>query len=487
MKSILQLLVLIFFISTLNYSQTQSERKYHAFSGTVGITAEAGTLLGLTDYPDIKPEIMGRGSLEYFFPTTSSGIFSIRGFYSAGYIGGKGLVATQQNPETFRASTVNLGGGLSYTFSIQEAVFPFIFLGASYQWFNPKDPNDVSLPYSGRTFEGTDVNYHAEAGLKFLLSKEISLNIAVGSQFSSKDDWDALPPSGGNDLAIYALGGLTFSIGAASDSDGDGVKDENDKCPDTPAGVNVDEAGCPIDSDGDGVPDYLDKCPNTKAGMQVDEYGCVVDTDGDGVVDTKDRCPNTPTGVVVNEFGCPDSDADGVPDDVDKCPETPSGAKVDDRGCPIDSDGDGVPDYKDECPNTPRGEQVDEKGCSTQKDTVRIKEVVTLAGDTNFEFNKSDLLPSAYPVLNQLAQSMQTNPDTRWSVEGHTDAVGSDSYNMDLSRRRAESVVNYLVSNGVERSRLEIIPLGESRPIASNDTDEGRAMNRRVEIKLIKK
>jgi OmpA-OmpF porin, OOP family len=125
-------------------------------------------------------------------------------------------------------------------------------------------------------------------------------------------------------------------------------------------------------------------------------------------------------------------------------------------------------------------------GCSTQKDTVMIKEVVTLSGDTNFEFNKSTLLPSAYTVLDQLAESMKSNPDTRWRVEGHTDAVGSDSYNMDLSRRRAESVVNYLVSKGVDRNRLEIVPLGESTPIASNDTPEGRAMNRRVEIKLIK-
>ncbi len=484
MKPILQLLLLILVISTINYSQSQ--RKYHAFSGTVGITVEAGTILGLTDYPDLKAEIMGRGNVEYFFPTTSSGIFGIRGFYSAGYIGGKGLVPTEQNSGTFRTSTVNLGGGLSYTFSIEEAVFPFIFLGASYQWFNPKDPDGIALPYSTRTFKGTEVNYHAEAGLKFLLSKAISLNIAVGSQFSSKDNWDALPPSGGNDLAIYALGGLTFSIGASSDSDGDGVKDEDDKCPETPEGVAVDAFGCPIDSDGDGVPDYLDKCPNTEAGMKVDEFGCVVDSDGDGVLDAQDRCPNTPAGVKVNEFGCPDSDSDGVPDNEDKCPDTPKGAKVDDRGCPIDSDGDGVPDYKDKCPSTPKGEQVDSTGCSTQKDTVMIKEVVTLAGDTNFEFNKSDLLPSAYPVLNELAQSMKSNPNTRWRVEGHTDAIGSDSYNMDLSRRRAESVVNYLVSNGVERNRLEVVPLGESNPIATNDTQEGRSMNRRVEIKLIK-
>jgi OmpA-OmpF porin, OOP family len=487
MKPILHILLMILFVSALSYTQAQSERKYHAFSGTVGITAEAGMLIGLTDYPDIKPEIMGRGSIEYFFPTTSSGIFSIRGFYSAGYIGGQGLDDSEIYPSTFRATTVNVGGGLSYTFSIEQAVFPFIFLGGSYQWFNPKDASGNSLPYAGRSFEGTDVNYHAEAGIKFLLSKAISLNFTAGSQFSSADNWDALPSSSGNDLAIYALGGLTFAIGASSDTDGDGVKDQDDQCADTPQGVAVDEYGCPVDTDSDGVPDYLDKCPNTKAGMQVDEYGCVIDSDGDGVIDTKDRCPNTPKGIAVNEFGCPDSDADGIPDNEDKCPDTPKGARVDDRGCPVDSDGDGVPDYKDKCPNTPRGEQVDETGCSTQKDTVMIKEeVVTLSGDTNFEFNKSNLLPSAYTVLNQLSESMKSKPETRWRVEGHTDAIGSDSYNMDLSRSRAESVVNYLVSKEIDRNRLEIVPLGKSSPIASNDTQEGRSMNRRVEIKLIK-
>jgi OmpA-OmpF porin, OOP family len=487
MKQVLHILLLILFISAVTYSQPQSQRKYHAFSGTVGITAEAGMIIGFTDYPNPKPEIMGRGSVEYFFPTTSTGIFGIRTFYSAGYIGGQGLTATADNPSTFRTTTGNIGGGLTYTFSIQQAVFPFIFLGASYQWFNPKDAEENEVPYiTARDFKETEVNYHAEAGVKFLLSDVISLNLSGGAQFSSADNWDALPASGGNDFALYTLVGFTYSLGASADSDGDGVRDEDDQCPDTPPGVNVDAFGCPVDSDGDGVPDYLDKCPNTEKGMSVDEHGCVVDTDGDGVIDAHDRCPNTPKGVAVNEFGCPDSDGDGVPDNEDKCPDTPKGVQVDDRGCPKDSDGDGVPDYRDDCPNTPRGEQVDERGCSTLKDTVIVKETITLSGDTNFEFNKSDLLPSAYKVLDDLAESMNANPNTRWRVEGHTDAVGSDSYNRELSRKRAESVVNYLASKGVAKNRMEVVPLGKSSPIATNDTQEGRSMNRRVEIKLIK-
>jgi OOP family OmpA-OmpF porin len=280
---------------------------------------------------------------------------------------------------------------------------------------------------------------------------------------------------------LYGLAGLSYSFFTRSDSDGDGIDDKNDACPNTPEGVIVDDFGCPLDSDGDGVPDYLDKCPNTESGMQVDETGCVTDSDQDGVPDRLDKCPNTSPGQKVNEAGCPDTDGDGVFDNMDKCPDTPEKASVDASGCPLDSDGDGVPDYLDECPNTPANVQVDQSGCE-EADTV----AVVLQGDTNFEFDKAELLPQAYPVLNELAETMKRNTDKRWRVEGHTDAVGSESYNMDLSGRRAQAVVNYLVSRGVNKNQLDVIPLGESQPVADNSTQEGRAMNRRVEIEIIK-
>lgn len=483
MKKFLVLSFLVLFVTIINAQQ--SERKYHAFSGTFSIGVDAGMSLGFTDYDDLKPEVFGRVFGEYFFPTRSAGIFGVKAFYNAGYLGGKSDDPTLVSP--LKATITGIGGGLSYNFSIQQAVFPYIFAGATYSWVNPKDAsgNELPLPPAQRSFgiEGFDLN--TEAGIRFLVSHAISLNLSVGAQFSLEDNYDALPKSGSNDMFMHALVGFSYSLGTDADSDGDGVKDENDQCPDTPQGVKVDAFGCPIDSDNDGVPDYLDKCPNTKEGMKVDANGCPTDADGDGVPDNMDKCPNTPAGAKVNEDGCPDSDGDGVADNRDKCPDTPKGAAVDSDGCPKDSDGDGVPDYLDKCPNTPRGEQVDKTGCSTQKDTVVIQKQITLKGDTNFEFNKSDLLPSAFPVLNELAANMKKYPDTRWRVEGHTDAVGSDSYNMDLSRRRAQSVVDYLIQQGVNRDRLEVVPLGESQPVATNDTQEGRAMNRRVEIKLI--
>lgn len=478
MKKFFLYLFLSVLITILSFPQTKT--KHHAFSGTIMIGVEAGATLGFTDYDKTKPQVVGRGVLEYFFPTTSAGILGLKGFYSAGYVAGKD---DAKNPTEFRANITRIGGGLSYTFSIKESVFPYIFAGASYGWVNPRDNSKNDLPYAGRSFEITEVDYHAEAGIRILLSDEINLNINVGAEFSPEDNWDALPPDGDNDFLMQGLVGFSYSLFTEVDADGDGIPDSKDQCPDTPEGVKVDNFGCPVDSDNDGVPDYKDKCPNTKSGMVVDTLGCVIDTDGDGVPDNLDKCPNTPAASRVNELGCPDSDVDGVFDNEDKCTDTPKGAQVDSTGCPKDSDKDGVFDYLDKCPNTPAGTQVDTTGCA-KADTV--KKEITLSGDTNFEYGKANLLPSAYPVLDQLAQSMKDNPETRWRIEGHTDSKGSESYNMKLSGARAQSVVDYIVSKGIESSRLEIVPLGESQPITSNDTQEGRSMNRRVEIKLIK-
>jgi OOP family OmpA-OmpF porin len=263
---------------------------------------------------------------------------------------------------------------------------------------------------------------------------------------------------------LYTLNaGLAYYFGRAKDSDGDGVPDSRDMCPNTPLGVKVDADGCPLDADGDGVPDYLDKCPNTPTGVKVDATGCPLDADGDGVPDYLDKCPNTPTGV-----------------------------KVDANGCPLDSDGDGVPDYLDKCPNTPLGVQVDADGCPIKKETVVIVqppeiESLVLSGDANFEFNKSKLLPNAYPVLDSLVGTMLKHREYKWEIGGYTDKIGSDNYNIKLSQRRAKSVEDYLVSKGVAKNSLKIVGYGKANPIATNETPEGRSMNRRVEIKVLSK
>jgi outer membrane protein OmpA-like peptidoglycan-associated protein len=242
------------------------------------------------------------------------------------------------------------------------------------------------------------------------------------------------------------------------------------------------------DSDGDGVTDDRDRCPNTPAGAVVDAHGCPKDSDGDGVYDGVDDCPDTPRGAKVDSRGCPeDSDRDGVYDGLDQCPDTPRGAKVDSRGCPLDSDRDGVYDGLDDCPDTPRGKKVDSSGCPEAEKPATVfegKKTLVLEG-VNFETNSAKLTHGSHATLDKVAESLRDSPDVRVEIAGHTDSSGSDSHNLTLSKARAESVRDYLVREGVESSRLVAKGYGETRPIEDNGTAAGRAKNRRVELTRI--
>ena len=201
----------------------------------------------------------------------------------------------------------------------------------------------------------------------------------------------------------------------------------------------------------------------------------LLDSDGDGVVDEADQCPNTPRGVTVDARGCPpDSDGDGVPDYLDQCPGTPPGVAVDNSGCPFDSDGDGVADHLDQCPNTPKGATVNEVGCWS------------LEATTLYDSNSSYMKAEAYPLLDEVAIILEKNPEMKVEVQGHTDNTGTAEYNQWLSEKRAQKVTDYLVSKGIDPSRLEAKGYGFTQPVASNATAEGRAQNRRVELKRLR-
>ncbi len=273
------------------------------------------------------------------------------------------------------------------------------------------------------------------------------------------------------------LGGAIgcFVCKAEVDADKDGIPDDMDKCPNTPAGVTVDSNGCALDTDGDGVPDYKDKCPGTRMGVAVDKNGCPKDSDGDGVIDSRDECPGTPKNEKVDAKGCPlDTDGDGVPNSKDKCPETPANVEVDDEGCALDGDNDGVPDYRDRCPDTPRGASVNEQGCWG------------FEGSVVFEVNKWDIRTAAYPLLDSVVKMLKENPEMKIEIQGHTDSTGPESYNQALSEKRANAIKTYLVEKGIDPGRLETKGYGESDPIASNKTAQGRQKNRRVQFKRLR-
>ncbi len=230
------------------------------------------------------------------------------------------------------------------------------------------------------------------------------------------------------------------------------------------------QSDAPRDADGDGVADVGDQCPDTPPGSVVNAQGCRPDSDGDGVFDISDRCPGTLSGSEVDYFGCPpDSDGDGVWDVSDKCPGTPAGAAVDNVGCPQDNDRDNVADYMDECPGTPLGADVDNRGC-------------WVLDDVKFASGRSNINSAAAAELNRVAAVLKSNPSVNVEIQGHTDNTGSDEANQRLSEKRARAVMGHLVDQGISAQRIGARGLGESRPIAVNDTPEGRAINRRVEI-----
>lgn len=244
--------------------------------------------------------------------------------------------------------------------------------------------------------------------------------------------------------------------------------------------------GGPKDSDKDGVYDRGDLCPDTPLGQIVDDHGCPLDTDLDGVPDGWDQCPNTPRGATVDEAGCPrDDDLDMVLNGIDQCPDTPPGALVDAHGCPFDTDNDGYLDGIDRCPDTPPGAVVDETGCSEIQEG--IKEGLLVLHNVYFDFNEDTLRPESMPILNEVGLALLQRPGIKFEIQGHTDAIGSTEYNQELSDRRAATVLNYLIARYPELDvgLYSAHGLGESRPIATNETPEGRQENRRVVFREI--
>lgn len=250
------------------------------------------------------------------------------------------------------------------------------------------------------------------------------------------------------------------------DRDLDGVLDPDDACVDVP-GVRTDDPktnGCPApkDTDGDGIMDPDDACVDVKGVASDDpkKHGCPIpDTDGDGILDPDDACVDE-KGVASDDpkkHGCPirDTDEDGILDDVDACPKDKGPANTDPKkhGCP-------------------KAVVVEGK--------IRILERV------EFETGKARILPQSEEILSAVKKVLDEHPRiSKVSVEGHTDSRAADAFNLDLSKRRAAAVVKWLVSHGIDVSRLTSQGFGETRPIESNDTEEGRQNNRRVEFRIL--
>jgi outer membrane protein OmpA-like peptidoglycan-associated protein len=347
------------------------------------------------------------------------------------------------------------------------------------------DPFDETAPLE----DAPSISLEAMAGLDLELVRGLTLTAGGGAS--------VLRAVGSPDLrAFVALTFTTRGGPAGPDTDRDGVEDLEDRCPLEPEDEDdfQDDDGCPDpDDDNDGILDAADRCRRSPEDLDnyQDEDGC---PDGRPIVSTRDDCPDAPEDEdgYKDEDGCPDpdNDNDGVFDVADACPmerEDKDGFK-DEDGCPDpDNDNDGVLDAADKCPT--QGEvlnQLDDgDGCpdTTIKDVKLTATAILIDKRVDFGLDSDRILPASMAMLDAVAAVLRENPwMTKVRVEVHTDSEGTEEGNLKLTLARANSVITYLASKGVESTRLEPSGRGESRPIATNNNPAGRAKNRRVEF-----
>ncbi len=377
-----------------------------------------------------------------------------------------------------------------YIFKKESAIQPYIFAGAG-----------LSYLYRGKSTidNGTYVQVPLGIGFDIPLSEKVQIGIksTYNRTFSDYLDGETNIDNNNHDDFLVHTIGLKFSLGGAQDSDGDGVNDKEDDCPSQIG--EIDTNGCPdrdrdgikdsidrcsaipglvefagcADTDLDRIPDYEDECPEIKGTSQF--KGCK-DTDGDMIADPVDACPAEVGSSATN--GCPDNDNDGIRNSEDSCPEI-AGTKAG-NGCP-DTDGDGIIDSQDACPKV--AGTTDGNGCPVVSEEI-LKEINVIFSNLNFASNKATIAPSSLPSLDRLSQIMNEDKALIISIEGHTDSRGNDDYNLQLSRDRALAVKTYLIRKGVVAGRISSTGYGETQPLASNDTADGRNRNRRVELNL---
>ncbi len=398
--------------------------------------------------------------------------------------------------ETSFTDTGDLGAPATNQTIRAAAEIPF-GLGIAYALTPQKF--DVVAELMGTVPLGNNERYQpleALAGIKVYLARNSFLSLGAGR---------GLAPAKGANPSVRAFIGIVFEPNLG-DRDGDGLKDDIDKCPDDPEDRDgfEDDDGCPDpDNDRDQILDEDDRCPNVpedRDGNQ-DEDGCPEgdsnDRDGDRILDDVDKCPDDPEDYdgFEDEDGCPelDNDQDKILDVDDLCPDNPEDYDrfEDEDGCPdLDNDKDKIVDTLDACPNEPEtyNNVKDDDGCPDKGPVIDQGSILVILEPINFEYNKAVIKRDSFNILDAVFASLQGNTDIQLvEVSGHTDERGDDAYNLDLSDRRAAAVVKYLTDKGVDPSRLASQGYGETSPINPAHTQAAWAVNRRVEFLIIKR
>ncbi|MDY7229133.1 Ig-like domain-containing protein [Hyalangium rubrum] len=395
-----------------------------------------------------------------------------------------------------RQELLNLSVGNELSYGLGAAI-PFQLRGQQFTGM-ASVAGAMGLGATGGANE-EEVPLEMQAGVQYHFNKSVLATLGLGRGLTL----------GYGMPAIRVFSGVSWTAEAPppvihKDSDNDGLLDEEDTCPNEPEDRDgfQDEDGCPdLDNDQDGIPDTADKCPNEpedKDGFQ-DEDGCPdPDNDQDGLADAADKCPLEAEDKdgFQDADGCPDpdNDQDGLADTADKCPLKPEDKDgfQDEDGCPDpDNDRDGVADADDQCPE--EAEVIngveDTDGCPDVGET-KVKVTgnrITIKEKVYFATNKDVVLARSFPLLQQVGLVLKANPQlTKVRIEGHTDDRADDAFNLDLSQRRAGSVLKYLVEQAnIDPERLEAVGYGETQPVDTNKTEQGRENNRRVQFTIL--
>ena len=390
----------------------------------------------------------------------------------------------------------------------EAPVEPFLTVGGGILHKRVRRDPDT---YEEQSPEGTNLGNFKNPDTDGLINGGWGLLVPLNGPVSLRGDFRGLynlgtEPHGEIDDAFLdweITGGFCFrGSELRKDTDGDGILDRDDECPTDPEDYDrhLDQDGCPDpDNDGDGIIDDEDDCPDTEEDFDRfrDSDGCPEDdNDNDGIVDWQDDCPVDAEDLdgFRDRDGCPDedNDGDGLLDLQDDCPnkaEDFDGWRDGDGCLDDDNDGDGIGDEFDACPNSPEtyNDVEDEDGCPDefQPPPPEMERFTGVIHGINFKVDSDEITVDSYRILDEAASVLNKFPEVRIEVQGHTDSDGSDEYNIDLSDRRARSVVKYLMGRGVDPERLSWAGFGESRPLVEETSKDAKAVNRRVEFHIL--
>ncbi len=448
MKYLSKLLVVALLVVGFNSTQAQDEN--NPWQVSFGVNAVDVYPTGDFEGSSFGNELFNANDHWNILPSISTIAVSksVGSGFSVGVIGSLNKITKWGDEPVDDLSYYGLDGTIKYNFLQNTKIDPFATVGGGYTWIDEVGAGTAN----------------GSLGLNLWFTENIGLTLESKYKHAFEDY-----------LASHFqhLVGIAVKFGG-TDTDGDGVYDKDDACPEV-AGLEAFN-GCP-DADGDGIEDSKDACPNAAGSKEMN--GCP-DTDGDGVADKDDACPNE-AGIAALA-GCPDADGDGVADKDDACPSEAGPAE--NKGCPwADKDGDSVLDKDDACPDV--AGTVANQGCPEVTEEVQ-KQLNEYARTILFDTGKSSIKAESTSVMVDIIQILAEYPTAKFTVEGHTDSVGSAKLNQKLSDSRANSVRDFLIEKGIGSDRLTAIGYGEDKPIATNNTRSGRKQNRRVEINLVK-